>query len=182
LPTIIHGIPVDEAAEATTRGLILDEVWKVYPHDHRYEVSDCGRVRNSKTKRIRASASNGKGYFKIMIHSPGGIHKSRYLHRMVMETFIGDSDLEVSHLNGNPRDNRLWNLRYEDHATNMEHRKEHGTFKIPRTNKLTQDQVDAIRSSSMKGTELAAIYGVAPSTICAIRRGRNWVESKAVLV
>lgn len=42
------------------------------------------------------------------------------------------------------------------------------------TSKLTPDQVKKIKTSRDAGVELAKRYGVAPQTICNIKKGRNW--------
>lgn len=40
--------------------------------------------------------------------------------------------------------------------------------------KLTVEQVKEIKASSDTGVNLARKYGVLPTTICEIRKGRNW--------
>ena len=42
--------------------------------------------------------------------------------------------------------------------------------------KLTSSQIVDIRTSTKSGVELAAMYGVAPSTICKIRKGQRYKE------
>lgn len=43
-----------------------------------------------------------------------------------------------------------------------------------RNNKLTTESAQLIRSDSRKHKELAKIYGVSPSLVCAIKKGRIW--------
>jgi len=45
-----------------------------------------------------------------------------------------------------------------------------------RQRKLTPEQIADIRTSSLKGVELAEKYGVAPSTICKIKKGLRYKE------
>jgi hypothetical protein len=40
--------------------------------------------------------------------------------------------------------------------------------------KLTERDVEMIRSSPLTGVQLAQAFGVAPSVISGIRRGRSW--------
>jgi len=40
--------------------------------------------------------------------------------------------------------------------------------------KLTEAEVLAIRASAERGRRLAERYGVSPSTVCEIRKGRKW--------
>lgn len=43
--------------------------------------------------------------------------------------------------------------------------------------RLTKKAVDDIRTRRIKGSEFARLYGVTPSTICDIQKGRTWVRS-----
>lgn len=40
--------------------------------------------------------------------------------------------------------------------------------------KLTMEQVKEIRSSSLRGSDLARLYQVSPQNICDIQKGRTW--------
>lgn len=106
------------------------ESWKAAPgFEGAYEVSDHGRVRsldrviiqtNGVEKRLKGSPimphkKNSYGYTYVYLG-----RGNRFLtHRLVMLAFVGDSDLDVDHINGDQSDNRLANLRYLTHAENM---------------------------------------------------------------
>lgn len=65
------------------------EVWKVFPGNDYYSISNLGRVKNNKTGRIlkqSLKASKGQGYCQIELRRDGQKQYWR-VHRMVMITF-----------------------------------------------------------------------------------------------
>ncbi len=85
--------------------------------------------------------------------------------------------MEVLHINGNPKDNRLENLRYGTRTENiLDVYKQGGVWR-----KLSTDDVYAIRFGllcGMKGIDLARTFGVSPSVISSIKVGRtfSWLK------
>lgn len=156
-------------------------MWKEYPSDPRYEVSTAGQVR-MKQRQPRKPSRTPTGYHVIVFSVPGKKHIGRYVHRMVMETFVGPcpEGSEVSHLNGDNSDNRLANLRYEsrkeNHARKVEHQTDYNGARNPAA-KLTDQQVREIRASKAPETALAKIYGVTRATIGRARRGDSWRQT-----
>lgn len=93
------------------------ETWKPIPAYDRYEISDLGRLRHAKHKRILKSDFNN-GYEVIRLSSYGGTKK---VHRLVALAFLPNPNNlpDVDHLNGNKRDNRLCNLEWKSKSDNM---------------------------------------------------------------
>lgn len=105
---IIPGFPVLEG-----------EQWKLSTGArYTYAVSTMGRVAKMRngasigSLRLCHAVVGSKGYLRV-----DGIR----VHRMVAETFLGYSDLQVNHRNGNKVDNRLENLEYVTCAENIHH-------------------------------------------------------------
>ena len=156
-------------------------MWKEYPSDTRYEVSTKGQVR-MKGKQPRKPSITPTGYHVIVFSVPGKKHVGRYVHRMVMEAFVGSCPrgLEVSHLNGNNSDNRLVNLKYEskkdNHARKVQHQTDYNGERNPAA-KLTKQKVKEIRASTETEITLAKIYGVSRAAIGRARRGDSWRQT-----
>ncbi|ALM64463.1 HNH endonuclease [Lactococcus phage 936 group phage PhiJF1] len=79
--------------------------YKFYKND--YLVFSDGRVYSFKSHRYLKPSLNAYGYLKLKING-----KNVPLHRIVMETFKGYSDLTVDHIDMNKLNNDISNLEY----------------------------------------------------------------------
>jgi len=92
----------------------------------KYQVSQFGGVQIIKTGRLlRASVRRtGESYLRVGLDSPSGGRKTRYIHQLVMQAWVGlppSRQHEINHKDGNPRNNCLTNLEYISHAQNLLH-------------------------------------------------------------
>lgn len=119
------------------------EVWlPVVGWESFYEVSSLGRVRSLPRPKGHAGRPGGailkpgvqtNGYLIVTLARPGK-RLTRTVHRLVLETFVGPRPKgeETRHLDGNKLNNRLSNLTYGDHKSNMEDVARHGTHRNTR--------------------------------------------------
>lgn len=106
------------------------EEWKpVVGHEESYEVSDLGRVRSldrevpcfNGTRRMKGRilkpGPNNSGHVTVAI----GQRNSRLVHTLVLEAFVGPrpEGCDSLHLNHNPKDNRLSNLKWGTRGENV---------------------------------------------------------------
>lgn len=110
-----------------------DEIWKdIRGFEGYYQVSNLGNVKSLDRIIVRSNnskyTSKGKmsnpvkhkdGYHRVNLRKEG-VH-IRLVHRVVMESFIGTSKLQVNHVDGNKSNNNLLNLEYVTHLENMNH-------------------------------------------------------------
>ena len=90
------------------------EIWKpVTGYEGLYEVSDKGRVRNSRTGRILKPGKQTDGYLMV-VPSRDGKGKPQRVHRLVAMAFIPNPyNLPcVNHINENKTDNCVDNLEW----------------------------------------------------------------------
>lgn len=167
----------------------MSEAWKPVPGcEGLYEVSDAGRLRRL-TRR--------EGYHSELLHEPvlvtpkragkylaatlsrDGWKKRFYIHQLVLLAFRGPRPGKAtgSHLDGDHDNNSLANLDWESMSANHRRKRDHGTMlrgEVHPQSKLTQQKVDAIRSSKSSHADLAELYGVSRGRISQIKRGEGW--------
>lgn len=172
------------------------EIWKDIPgYEGRYQASTEGQIR-SLDRYVKGKCHYTGNEFdrkiKGRILRPGQFCKSGHIsvvlghgavgspvHQLIMLTFVGKppEGMEVLHINGNPKDNRLSNLRYGTRTENiLDVYKQGGKWR-----KLSVDEVQSIRFGlycGIKGNELAAMYGVSPQIISKIKTGGiySWLK------
>lgn len=118
------------------------EIWRsVVGYEGMYEVSDLGRVRgldriDAAGRRrqgmvLRPSSTSSSGHLAVNLCRDGR-HKSRRIHQLVAEAFLGPTPdgMEVCHNNGMAGDSRLANLRWGTHQENAMDAVRHGTHHL----------------------------------------------------
>lgn len=118
-----------------------EEVWKIYPDYPWIEASNLGRVR---TKDRTVIGRDGKEYhikgrvlrqhlqkngYVYVSFKVNGKHVHLLVHRIVATCFLlNDADLpEVDHIDNNPKNNSVSNLRWCTHQENIAYREKYGT-------------------------------------------------------
>ena len=148
------------------------EIWKHILDFPRYKISDQGRMKNYITGQIIETQSTKTEARLTPLsdrqHEPGNFPRKR-IHILVLEAFHGSCPpgMECRHLNDDPSDNRLVNLRWGTNRENKLDRVRNGCdykwFK-----KLSDREVRDIRATRAKGEiirVIAANYGVHYHTI-----------------
>jgi len=88
----------------------MDEIWKAYPADGRYIISNFGRVMGPRGARSLQRDKDGYATWSANFKRPKcKIHK---VHRAVFLTFVGPipAGMVINHINGIKDDNRVENL------------------------------------------------------------------------
>jgi len=135
-------------------------------------------------KRIHAQG----GYYRVRL-CINGKGSSEQVHTLILKTFVGErpSKMQCCHYDGNPRNNRLDNLRWDTVSSNALDRVRHGTNannildlkrkgeKHPRS-KLTENQVVFIKKNKgiLTQVNLAHRFNVSRWCIRQIHYGHNW--------
>ena len=156
---------------------MTEEVYKAYPHHSQYCVSTSGNVRRIGGPVLNLGKQSGP-YLHITT-SGGGVKKTRYIHTMVLETFVGPRPVgfQASHLNGNRYDNRVENLIWESPSSNCRRKMGHGTEPTGEERwsaKLLYDEAVTIKMSPMTECRLAKVFGVSQTEINRIKNGTTW--------
>ena len=104
---------------------MTDEIWKPIPGFPKYEVSNLGRVKSYKRSnwpRLLKATVNADGYSVLKLVDSENRSVTKGPHQLVMLAFVGPcpEGMEVCHEDGNPKNNRLSNLKYDTHRNNMQ--------------------------------------------------------------
>lgn len=172
-----------------------DEIWRpVVGYLGAYEVSNHGRV-----KRVGRYGTPGQ-ILKGIIHGAGGhvrvnlsyrgVARLTYVHRIVLEAFVGPcpDGYQCRHFpDRDPRNNHLDNLSWGTAQQNALDKATHGTHpdrkgeKHPLA-KLTEAAIERARKLNAQGVSQARIgaeLGVHQSAISRVLRGKRWTHLKA---
>lgn len=165
----------------------MAETWlPVAGYEAHYEVSDLGRVRVRTQRRAGYPAGtvlrpSGSRYPNVVLYDESGLRRSRRLHLLVLMTFVGPrpDGMLGRHLDGDPHNNALTNLRWGTHAENVADAVRHGHIRSGlrhHAGKLPSAAVVQIRSLLSDGVpqrQIAARFGVCQQHVSDINIGRR---------
>ncbi len=157
---------------------------RVIPNWSGYRVTTNGRVWSHHSKRWLESSKSKIGYSQVNLHKHGK-HFNNLVHRLVLETFVGPcpKGMECRHLDGNPANNQLNNLKWGTRSENMRDRVRHGTSSRGEQSgnaKLTESIVILIRQlwnirwMGVKQWELAEMFNISQGHVTNIVNRRRW--------
>lgn len=152
------------------------------------EVSNIGRLRNSRNGHIYAQTINHEGYYGVCISLGGRSNKKMFkVHKAVAEAFINNPDNKphVNHKDGNKLNNNANNLEWITNQENIIHARDNGMLRQlageqHRFSKLTEEDVRYIRAHYIPKDEtygcraLAKKFNVDHSTISEIYNRKAW--------
>jgi hypothetical protein len=101
-----------------------NEIWKTIEEYETYSISKSGNVRNNVTGRILNPSKDTKGYFNVGL-SKNKIGKTFKVHRLIALAFIENPENKkcVDHIDGNPQNNNISNLRFATTTENARNTK-----------------------------------------------------------
>lgn len=109
----------------------MAERWVAIPGEPGYEASDMGRIRsldravqsksgvvkNLRGRVLKLYQRRVDGYVEVSLNR----QRNRYVHQVILESFVGPrpGSVDAMHINGDPGDNRLENLRWGSRRENI---------------------------------------------------------------
>lgn len=143
----------------------LNEIWKpIKDYEGLYEVSNLGKIRRLKFingmyefNQIRECKQtlNTWGYMTVNLCKNGKSNTKR-VHRLVAVAFLGESDLQIDHIDGNKLNNRLDNLEYVTPKENTQRAWKSGLSKYTdeRKQKLREKAIERWKKNGFRKTNL----------------------------
>jgi len=121
--------------------------------------------------RIIKGAVNKYGYLQSATLCLDGIRRNLLLHRCVAAAWIGESDLQVNHMNGDKTDNRAENLEYVSAKENTDHANKIG-LRQHKMGDRDRDEIQRMKGCGFSQSFLASLYGVSQSHVSRICRNK----------
>lgn len=127
-----------------------------------------------------------RGHKAVFLKCSDGTKKHVFVHVIIASVFICPRprpDLQCSHLNGNPADNRPENLTWETGKENMARTLEHGTRRHGPKHYLAKLSIRSLRKlrrllaeGEISQRQLAFRFGLSPATVCNIKKGKVYAN------
>lgn len=162
------------------------EIWKqifIDGVETKYEVSNIGNVRNSRTGNFIKGNISRDGYVKLNLYC-GDNRYTKLVHRLVAEVFIPNPNNlpQVDHKDGNKTNNHVSNLRWVTASENIK-----AAFKMGLktqygesnpANKYSEETIirtcELLQSGNYTCKEVADITGVDSEMVGHISRKERW--------
>lgn len=153
-----------------------------------YQITDAGQIRslprNTTKGKVLKNTINNKGYPCVNLCKNGTATKIA-VHQLILLSFVGPMPRgEISrHLDGDPTNSTLTNLKYGTHSQNNNDAVKHGTFRDIKGSKhhlakLTEIKVLQIREQYASGLfsqeQLAEHFEISQQTVSDITRKKLW--------
>jgi len=165
----------------------MKEIWKDIPdYEGLYQASNLGKIKSLINNKILKPIIDNKKYRYVFLYNHGKSKKYR-VHRIILITFISNcpEGMECRHLDGNPENNKLENLKWGTSKENSKDRKIHGNWSNGNRqgsrnpmSKLNEIQVKIIKyllkTNILKQKEIAKVFGVKDTIISQIKHNKRW--------
>jgi hypothetical protein len=167
--------------------LLENEVFKPYPKNTDYLISNKGRVYSNKTNRFIKQTLNRGGYFWVNISCPQTYGKAKRIHRLVAETFLGESPEgkpDINHIDGNKTNNNVENLEWSNKSLNGKHAYKIGLRGV---NCLIEDEhpmriinsdiareIKRLILTGLTKTDIAKKFNIKPNIVYSIASNKTW--------
>ena len=158
----------------------MNENWQIISLYPKYQASNLGKIRNTKTLQVLKPYLTNRGYHTVGFWVDGK-KKRLSVHRLVAMTFLPNPEElpEVNHINGCKTDNNLCNLEWTTGSANVAHAYQSGL----REKKLTTTEKKLILQLLQQSLSHRAIgkkLNVSHSTVGSIARNNVYNTVKLI--
>lgn len=166
--------------------LILSDNERWIPgYEGRYTAAESGSIYSyyRDIRREKVTCFDKNGYRVVSLYHPQKRPKLAKVHRLVATVFLGENNpLQVNHMNGLKRDNRVENLEWVTNSQNKQHAFDTGLTKMGKGEenpsvKLDSESVLEIRirwSNGESQRSLERFYNLARGSVWPIVHGLSW--------
>jgi hypothetical protein len=139
-----------------------------------YKVDEYGNVLSTKRNIILKPSTNKFGYKVVRIRmGTTNDSKMMFIHNLVMNSYVGQKDLDVNHIDvnhidGDKSNNHISNLEYVDRSDNVKHAYKNGLKRM----KVGLDDINYIKGSSETGVALSKMFGISTAMVSLIKNNK----------
>jgi len=159
-------------------------IWRNIPGFSKYQASNKGFIRNTKTKYVRKNSKTPGGYSSVILKGDDGKKRTLLIHRLVAISFISNPEKKptVNHKNHKRSDNRLENLEWmTQREQNLHSRKNKQIRRRPvwRCDPITREKIELFDSiyeacdKLSKTIKTGVKYSTISDNICANKKIPN---------
>lgn len=148
-------------------------------YNDRYVVYSDGRVQNAQTGKFLKPGKMSKGYLTVYLYDGSRPKKGKsfLVHRLVAEAFLGPSEKQINHKDGNKENNHVDNLEYSTGVDNCRHsvdvlKKNIGT--LNGRSKLKPADIEWARSCGLRPVDVQQKLGISSSYASQLLAGKYW--------
>ena len=135
-----------------------------------YQVNEEGRVFSKNRSIFLKEMTNKDGYKFVRIRMGSKYdYKFMFVHNLVMTAYVGSSDFDVNHKDGDKSNNNLKNLEYLTHSENVKHSYKSGLKKM----KITKEDVEFIKNSKQTGVYLSKTFRISTAMVSLIKNNKT---------
>lgn len=157
----------------------MTEIWRdIKDYEGLYQISNLGRVKNSRTGRIlKPQVNKGKGYLMVRLYKDG-VGTLFKIHRLVAEAFKPNPHNypTVDHINRIRTDNRTDNLRWLPYGLQAQNRNSESQREIVKKifcKPVIQYTIDKVLVTEYPSIKEASIKtGICAANICNVLKGK----------
>lgn len=151
----------------------MDEIWRSIDFlNGKYEVSNLGRIRHSKTKRVRKLSKSKRGYLVFSCYPNGTAGKQKLVnvHRCVALVFLPNPMglPQVNHIDGNKLNPNVENLEWVSQRDNAIHARRTGLHKSDGDRPVVQIEAGKVIAEYKSASEASRATGISRSGICQV--------------
>ena len=158
-----------------------EETWNAVPGFDDYFVTISGEIRGPSGK-IMKQIPMASGHLYVLCNRGRGHQRKLFVHRAVLLAYVGPSPpgCETRHLDGNPTNNVLSNLRWGTRMENVQDRRQHGRMPIPHESSFTKltpadiPEIFRLHKAGLSSRAIGGRFGTSHTTILKILRGNRW--------
>lgn len=154
----------------------MNELWKAVSFlDDKYEVSNRGRIRNTKTKRLLKLSPSKRGYL-VFSCCVEGKRKLVNVHKCVAIEFIPNPNNlpQINHIDGNKTNPDVTNLEWVTAQQNLLHARKTGLHTSDGDKPVLQIKEGKIIAEFKSASEAERITGIKRCNICNVCRNYCW--------